>query len=71
MTRSDFSEMMSKGLALTTGLIFCLAVAPLARAGVQPGDFAIDFEVLNAEGSTTRLGDHLGDVVVLDFSAMW
>ncbi len=39
--------------------------------GTEVGDCALDFELLDAQGQPWRLSDYRGDVILVDFSAMW
>lgn len=39
--------------------------------GTAIGECAPDFSLLDADGVAWRLYDHAGDVIVVDFSAMW
>ncbi len=59
---------------LAAGALLVVALglaAPQAAAGVRVGDFAQDFNVLNQWGEYTHLWDSLGDVIVVDMSAVW
>lgn len=41
------------------------------KASAQPGDQAIDFELMDTNGTTIKLSDFKGQTVVLNFFATW
>ncbi len=54
---------------LFLGLVGCMGGAGSGAELV--GEVAPDFELLDADGVGYRLSEQAGDVVVVDFSAMW
>ena len=75
--------MKSKNILRTLGLVFFLAFATYTYSTckasepedrgyiVKVGDMAPDFEVELTDGSTVKLSDLKGKVVMLQFTASW
>jgi thiol-disulfide isomerase/thioredoxin len=42
-----------------------------ARGGIDVGSKATDFRAVNPDGEVFTLSEHLGEVVVIDFMAIW
>src|SRR5690554_6683204 len=41
------------------------------EVGIQKGDAAVDFELLNLDGTPAKLSDYKGKKVILNFWATW
>lgn len=71
----DFSDRRIMGIAL---MIVLLPAGYLvwdtyfrAREGIDVGSKATDFSAVNPDGEVFTLSEHLGEVVVIDFMAIW
>lgn len=42
-----------------------------SQKGIDTGSMAIDFTAVHPDGETFTLSEHLGEVVVIDFMAIW
>lgn len=58
-------------ITIIAGVIGFLANGLSGKATANPGDPAIDFELMDTNGNTIKLSDYKGEVVVLNFFATW